>query len=168
MAIITRFIVATEQGVNMLSILTRELAIEKYASALDRKCIDSYIDEHFNHKTLIGELNNMSNQWLVTYVDDTPAGYARITSKGKKPSSLDGKKTVRIADFGVLKNYPDAAVTEALLGKCLEICRPYDHVWINEYIQSPLIGFFISKGFVKQDSPSQMDELPLMSVCLIA
>ena len=168
MNIITKFTVATEQGMDTLLMLTRELAIEKFSSMLDRQTLADYVAANFNRQTLVTELNSMSNQWLVTYVDDNPAGYARITLKGKKPLSLDRKRVIRIADFGVLKKYPEKEISDSLLEKCFTVCKPYEGVWINEYIQNPLIELFESKGFVRQPEAFQLDELPLESVCLIA
>jgi ribosomal protein S18 acetylase RimI-like enzyme len=168
MNIITKFTVATEQGMNVLLTLTRELAMEKFSSLMEQKLIDSYISKNFNQQTLINELNSMSNQWLVTYVDDNPAGYARITSKGKRPSVLDGKRAIRIADFGISKKYQDPTISNTLLEKCLNVCKPYEGIWINEYAQNPVIKLFENKGFARQKEPCQLDELPLASVCLIA
>lgn len=167
MNIITKFTVATEEGIDVLVMLTRQLAIEKFSAIADGSMLDQYIDKNFNKKVLVAELNSMSNQWLVVYVNDQPAGYARITSKGKKPALLDNKRSVRIADFGVLKIYPEQ-VKNSLLEKCLTVCKPYEGIWVNEYVHNPLIEFFEKNGFFKQQQPAQLDELALESVYLIA
>ncbi len=166
MNIITKFTVNTEKGMAILLKLTKELAAEKYSSLLDKKIFNNYIDKNFNEKTLIDEVNSLNNQWLVVYTDDIPAGYARITSKGKRPQPLVGKKAIRIADFGVLN--PDPAVKESLFQKCLTVCRSYENVWINEYVNNPLISFFESKGFVRHQGTQQLDELPLPSAYFIS
>lgn len=85
MNIITKFTLSTKPGIDVLLMLTKALAIEKYSSILEEKLLTRYIAQNFNKEALIAETNNMSNQWLVVYVDDQPAGYARITSKGKRP-----------------------------------------------------------------------------------
>lgn len=167
MNIITKFTVATKQGMDALLMLTKELATEKYSTLLEQKVIDSYILKNFNEQALLAEVNSISNQWLMVYIDDQPAGYACITSKGKRPQSLEGRRAVRIVDFGVLKKYPAPAVKDALLEKCLTVCKPYESVWITEYVDNPLIELFEKKGFVRQHATGQLDELPLASVCLI-
>lgn len=168
MNIITKFTVATEQGIEALSMLTRELTKEKYASLLDQKIIDNYVAGNFSKKALMEEVNSMSNQWLVVYADDIPAGYARITSKGKRPLPLERKRAIRIADFGILTKYKEPAIKDSLLEKCLTVCKPYENIWINEYAGSPLIALFETRGFVRQQEACQLDELPLASVFLIA
>ena len=168
MNIITKFTVASEKGLETLLMLTKELAIEKYSTLLEQKVLDSYISRKFNAQALIAEVNSMSNQWLVVYVDDQPAGYACLTSKGKRPKALEGKGAIRIMDFGVLKQYLTSAVTEVLLEKCLSVCKSYANAWIVEYVDNPLVEVFENKGFKRQQESSQLDELPLASVCLIA
>ncbi|ACU64097.1 GNAT family N-acetyltransferase [Chitinophaga pinensis] len=167
MNIITKFTLSTKPGIDVLLMLTKALAIEKYSSILEEKLLTRYIAQNFNKEALIAETNNMSNQWLVVYVDDQPAGYARITSKGKRPGILDGKRAIHIADFGVLQKYTEAAVKDSLIEKCLIVCRSFEGIWINEHSSSPLIGFFESNGFFPQKETFQLDELPISSVCLI-
>ncbi|MBN9381033.1 MAG: N-acetyltransferase [Chitinophagaceae bacterium] len=167
MNIITKFTVATEQGIDALLMLTKELTLEKFSSLLEQKVIDNYIAESFNEHALFVEINSMSNQWLVVYVDGNPAGYARITSKGKKPQVLDRKRAIRIADFGVLKKYSEPAIRDSLFAKCFSVCKSYEGAWINEYVGNPLIEFFECKGFVRQQEDYRFDELPLVSVCFI-
>jgi len=167
MNITTKFTVATEQGIETLLILTRALANEKFSSLLELPVLDHYIHTNFNSRALTGELNSLSNQWIIVYADDQPAGYARLTSKGKRPQVLDGKRAVRIADFGVLGKYAAPEIREALLEQCIHTGKGYAGIWINEYTASPLIGFFECKGFSRQPDINQLEELPLASVCLV-
>lgn len=168
MNIITKFTLSSQPGMDALFMLTQTLAREKFATLLPGKTLEAYIAQYFSKAALIAETNSMSNQWLVVYMDDNPAGYARITSKGKKPQVLEGKRAMRIADFGVLATYVDPAVSTSLFDKCMAVCEPYEGTWINEYTANPLIRFFESKGFTRQPDALQLDELPLASVCLTA
>lgn len=167
MTIITKFTVATDQGMDALSMLTKETAVQKFSSLLEKRVFDNYLTEHFNRRTLMDEVNSMSNQWLIVYVDNNPAGYARITSRGKKPRILEGKRSIRIADFGILDKYQEPEVINALLEKCLAVCRPYENIWINEYAGDPMIETFENNGFRKLQEAELHDELPLASLYLI-
>ena len=170
MNIVTKFTIATDQGVETLLTLTRQLAFEKYSGIVDAQVLDRYIAENYHRKALIDELNSMSNQWLVVYVDNAPAGYARITTRGKKPHFLDGKRSVRIADFGILDAFPATAIGDSLLEKCLAVCRSHQDVqiWVNEHLESPWIKVFENSGFTRMPGLYELDGLPLQSVCLIA
>ena len=167
MGIITKFIIATEQGRGILAALAKEIATEKFISLIEPQQLEDYITKKFNDKNLIAEMNSMSNQWLVVYVGDVPVGYACITSNGRKPENHDDARMMRIADFGILEKYNNTAVRLSLLEKCLNISKSYDGLWINEYKGNPLIAFFESEGFVMQNETSQYEELPLSSVFLI-
>lgn len=167
MEITTKFIIATEQGRGIVAALAKEIAAEKFVSLVEPQQLKDYIEKKFNDKNLIAEMNSMSNQWLVVYVGDTPAGYAYITSNGRKPKNQEEARIMRIADFGILKKYNDTAIKLSLLEKCLAISKSYDGLWIHEYKENPLITFFESEGFVIQDGTYQHEELPLASVFLI-
>lgn len=167
MDIITKFTIATEEGTDIILTLTRELAKEKFSSVLDQKILEEYIDKHFNKMHLVAEMNDLSNQWLVIYVNNNPVGYVKITSNGKKPQSLKNKRAVRIADFAILAKYPEFEIKSSLLEKCLLVCRHHEAVWINEFVANPYIDFFESKGFQRQSEDFQHDELALPSVCLV-
>lgn len=167
MNIITKFTVATEQGIDMLLQLTKALALEKYATVLEPEALEYYIEAAFSERTLISELNSLANQWLVVYAEGIPAGYARVTAKGKRPDQLQGRRALRIADFGILKKFPEPEIRDALLDKCIAACHGHESIWINEYTANPFMVSFEGKGFVPQQEAWRMDDLPLSSVCLI-
>ncbi|TPD69737.1 N-acetyltransferase [Flavobacterium microcysteis] len=166
MEIITKFIIATEQGRGIVATLAKEIAAEKFASLVEPQQLEDYIEKKFNDKNLIAEMNSMSNQWLVVYVGDTPAGYAYITSNGRKPKNQEEARMMRIADFGILEKYNDTTVRLSLLEKCLAISKSYNGLWVHEYKENPLIAFFESEGFVMQNEVYQHEELPLPSIFL--
>jgi len=163
MNIITKFTVATEQGIEALLTLTKTLAVQKFAQLLKPVELERYIIENFNAQTLVSEINSMSNQWLVVYVDDQPIGYARITSKGKKPIAVEGKRAIRVADFGICQHQAQQQIMTSLIDKCLTVCSTYEAIWINEPVGSSFTGLFEQKGFIRQPEMSRFDELPLES-----
>lgn len=165
--IVTKFTIATEQGIGTLLYLTQTIAREKFLPLLPKEQVENYLAEYFNEKVLMVEVNSMSNQWLVVYINDQPAGFARITSKGERPATLSQRRAIRIADFGILNKYPEAAIRQSLFDKCLSVCKPYEATWINEYTQNPFIDFFESAAFTKQEEVTNYYELPLPSLFLI-
>jgi hypothetical protein len=163
----TKFTIASEQGIALLKDLTRKLAREKFAKIVAPETLENYIHAHFNRPALLAESNNISTQWLVVYVNGDPAGYARITSSGKRPKEMYHKTMMRIADFAVLNRYHSIAALESLYQKCLNAGKGYQAIWINEYKESPYVRFFESMGFAKQDGEAESDELPIPSVYLV-
>ncbi|MEH6305916.1 GNAT family N-acetyltransferase [Olivibacter sp. CPCC 100613] len=167
MRIVTKFTVGTEQGINDLIELTSTIATEKFKHLLDSSTLENYISVHFNEEELIREINSLSNQWLIVYVEDKAVGYARLTSKGERPAHLSQQRLIRIADFGVLPNYHEQTVKKSLLDKCESVAKSYKLAWINEYLENPLLGFFEANGFFREKGVYQMEELPLASTHLI-
>jgi len=144
--VITKFKVATEDAISELLYLTRTIALEKYAHLVNDEVIEAYISDHYNDKQIIDEMNSFGNQWLVVYVDEKAAGYAFITTQGRRPGLLEGKKAVSIADFCILKEYLPGQAKQSLLDKCLAIAKGYESLWLTEQIDSPLISFFQAHG----------------------
>lgn len=167
MEITTKFAIATDEGTEKMMELTRELAKEKFAALLDQKKMQQYLEVQFNEKRLIAEMNDLSNQWLVVYAGTFPAGYAKVTARGKRPQVLENSRAARIADFAVLKIYQEPEIIASLLGKCLAVCRHHDGIWVNECFPAPLIELFKNAGFEKQPEAWQHDDLHLSSECLV-
>lgn len=164
MEIITKFNIGTG---DMLPALMEEVTREKFSALVSTGTIEKYIDDKFDRKVLMADLNNIANQVLVVYVDNKPAGYAHITAKGQKPEVLGSKRGIRLAEFGLLQQYNEDAVRLSLFEKCMLVTKSYDGVWINEYAESSLISFFESKGFVPQDESFGLEGLPLPAKCLV-
>ncbi|BAV08365.1 hypothetical protein SAMN05421788_112173 [Filimonas lacunae] len=165
--IVTQFVVASEQGVKALLELAQTITREKFASLLSPQKTDKYLAAKYSKQALIDEVNNLSNQWLVVYVNDKPTGFARITSKGERPEMLAQKRVVRIADFGILNACANEMVRQSLWDKCCAVCKSYEAIWMHEYAENPLIAFFESQGFRQQEEAAAPDELLLPSVYLI-
>ena len=165
--IITRFTIATQQGMDVLLYLTQTITREKFLPLLSGDQVEKYLSAHCSEQALMAEVNSMSNQWLVVYVNDQPAGFGRITSKGERPENMTQKRSIRLADFGVLQEYDHASVRQSLLNKCLAVCKSYEAVWINEYTENPYLSLFKSAGFTRQAGKNERYELPLAAVVLI-
>ncbi|WP_104381616.1 N-acetyltransferase [Sphingobacterium sp. HMA12] len=167
MNIVTKFALATDESVDILLELIKELATEKFSSILDKASVQLYIEKYYDRKYFISEINSMSNQWLVVYVDDKAVGYAKVTSRGKVPQALKERRSIRIGDFSILRKFSQDEIRESLFQKCFSISKHVDGIWINEYLGNPMIEFFENKGFLREAGPWEFDEIALPSVCLI-
>lgn len=165
--IITKFRVATEDAISELLFLTRTIAVEKYAHLVKDQEIEDYISAIYNGKHIIDEMNSFGNQWLVVYVDEKAAGYAFITTQGKRPGTLEDKKAICIADFGVLKVHLSGAAKQSLMDKCLSIGKGYEALWLTEQVESPLLSFFENNGFIRGDEGHNLIELDIKMIYMI-
>ncbi|MFC0514251.1 N-acetyltransferase [Mucilaginibacter angelicae] len=165
--ITTKFTIGNQQGIDILSFITEATAREKFAGRVTDQELENYIDANFNKEVLVIELNSMSNQYLIVYVNDEPAGYAKVTSKGARPAFFAGKTLARIADFSVLEKYNDPLIRESLFKKCLSISTMQQVIWISEYENNPYLDFFESYGFKRSNDINVPQELPLLPVYLV-
>jgi len=165
--IVTKFTIGTERGIDYLLFITKAIAREKFTGKIPDQELEAYINVNFNKDTLIVELNSMSNQYLIVYADDEPAGYARVTSKGTRPRLFDGKTLAKIADFGVLAKYSDPLISKQLFEKCLSICTMQQTIWISDYQNSPYADLFKSYGFKRNIDINIPQELSLPPVYLV-
>jgi hypothetical protein len=159
--IITKFRVATEDAIAELLFLTRTITVEKYAHLVTDEVMEDYISGIYNDKRIIDEMNSFGNQWLVVYVDEKAIGYAFVTTQGKRPGTLEGKKAICIADFCILKAYLSSAAKQSLMDKCLSIGKGYEALWLTEQIDSPLFSFFENYGFIRGDEGNDLIDLDI-------
>jgi hypothetical protein len=165
--IVTKFTIGTEEGINTLLFLTAAIAREKYQGKVLEQELEGYISEKFNKDVLMMELNSLSNQYLVVYADDEPAGYAKVSSKGVRPAFFDGKTVIRIAEFGVLAKYDDRQTNKSLFEKCISITNMQQMVWISECEGNQYLDFFESYGFKRNAAIIAPHELWSPLVCLV-
>ncbi|WP_440697848.1 GNAT family N-acetyltransferase [Chitinophaga sp. 22536] len=164
--ITTKFVVVNEANIQALLSLITGLAREKYGQLLSSAQLDDYLSR-FTPQQLTSDINNFSNQWLMVYADKEPAGYALITSAGKRPDVLTEKKVKRLAGFGVLQQYQHSNCAAVLMKKCLQAGQSYDALWMHEHAGNPLLPYFEENNFRQTGQQDELEALPLQGVYLI-
>jgi hypothetical protein len=165
--IVTKFIIGNEQGINDLLVITTATAEERFKGRVPDQEFENYVNTNFSKDALMVELNSMSNQYLMVYTDDEPAGYVRVTSKGTRPEFFAKKTLARIADFGVLAKYNDPLISKSLFEKGLSISNMQQVIWISEFEGSPYLDFFESYGFKRNSEISVPQVLSIQPVYLV-
>lgn len=144
----TKFTIASEEGVALLQMLGEKRGQEKYAGVLAVSQLEDYLFDKFNTPTIISNLNTFSNQLIVVYVDDQPAGYAYLSGYGNVPEELKDKRVVHLEDFELLDAYKYSGAKEILLEKCLTVCKSYEALKITEKAEAlEMISFYEQYGF---------------------
>lgn len=166
-SIVTKFTIGTEQGISTILSIGVETAWESYTGRAPEDQLAAYIRDSFNDEVLHVEMNSMSNQFLVVYADDEPAGYARITTKGERPEIFHNKTVARIADFAVLNKFDDVRIKENLFEKCLAVSNMQQVVWMSEYSDNADLAFFESYGFRRNTEIEDTHKLDLNWVYLV-
>ena len=129
--ITTKFIIGDNEGVALLSTLAAATTRETYGNSISETKLENYILKRFSHAALAKEMNSLTNQFLIVYSSEEPAGYAWITSGGERPAIFAGKTVARIPEFGILKKFDNDAVRKSLMDKVLRVCGMQQIVWIS-------------------------------------
>lgn len=149
----TKFTIASEEGVALLQMLGEKRGQEKYGELLDVSQLENYLFDKFNTATVISNLNTFSNQLIVVYVEDQPAGYAYLSGYGAVPEELKDKRVVHLEDFEILQAYKESGAQEILLEKCLNVCKSYEALKITEKADAKgMISFYEQYGFQQKVS----------------
>ena len=167
MDIAVRFTIGSEEGVNQLFMLQNAQIKGQYKNMVDTEQLNDYIKEHLNHRNTINELNDLSTQLLILFVEDKPAGYTIIRNSFQRPAVLEGKRVINYTSFYILPEYDNMETRQALWKKCLSIARTFDEAcWIETLENDPLIPFFEESGFAIHEK-SVMEPFGQASVTLI-
>ncbi|WP_316750750.1 GNAT family N-acetyltransferase [Pedobacter gandavensis] len=149
----TKFTIASEEGIDLLQTLGTQRGKEKYAGILDSSQLENYLYEKFNTNTIVSNLNTFSNQLIVVYVDEQPAGYAYFSGNGNVPEALTDKRVVHFVDFELLNQYKGTGAQEFLMEKCLNVCKSYEALKITENTAAPeMIRFYEQYGFQQEET----------------
>lgn len=159
--------IGTELGIATVQSIGAAATKEKFAGLVPDDQLEAFIENNFNPRVLRDEMNSMSDQFIVVYLDDTPAGYAKITSEGQRPKIFEKKTLIGIADFHVLLKFNDIQIKKVLFEKCLKVCSMQQIIWICEYDGNPDIQFFESYGFIKSTEITASYEFGLPPINLV-
>lgn len=162
--IITKFRVASDETVGQLLHLISTSAEERFSKILPQEAFTQYLSERYTPKALVDKINNFANQWLITYVDGVPAGYAFLTSRGPVQERYEGRKVVHLVDFEILHAYADTAAKQSLIEKCITTYKGYEVMWLVAQSNHPFISFFETQGFVKGREAADFNGLPVSAV----
>lgn len=163
----TKFIVANETGILQLQDLARRTIAERLSAQTEVTELEKYIESRYNTQTIISGLNDFSNQCIVVYFDDKPAGFAYFSDKAQKPDFLQEKRTKHLAQFEILDVFKNTGAAEILLEKCIYLSKAYHALWFEEPVNNPMSELFKSHGFVIEKPANPMSGLPVQSALLV-
>ncbi|HEX2846942.1 MAG TPA: hypothetical protein VHN59_10370 [Chitinophagaceae bacterium] len=151
MDIVSKFTVASEQGINDLFFLKEAKYKEMYKEVIDADILDHYINEQLDHVNAVNELNSLGNQMIILYVKNEPAGFAIVKKTSTYPEVLRGKRILNYSFFYIHPRYDNSETRASLWQKCLSVSKMQDAVWIELLQNDPLVPFFERCGFIIQE-----------------
>lgn len=152
MNIISKFVVGSEYGVDLLFELKEAQLRNLYENTEKTEKITLFIENELDRRATINQLNDLTTQLIIAFENDKALGYAMIKNSYNRPSAIEAEKAVELF-FYILPEYQHAGVFEALWQKCLSVTRNYSY-W-TEILQNDVLllawqscGFRISEESV--------------------
>jgi len=160
MDIISKFTVGSEEGISDLITIMDAAAYALHKELVSEEEIKKYIKNDIDPRKMINELNDLSNQLIITYANLQPVGYSIVKSGSGHPTLPEGKKTTEIS-FVILPESDSTEIRQSLWKKCRSAVSFTDVVWINIMTHDPLLEFLKESGFtVASDSKAGPFQLP--------
>lgn len=146
MDIISKFTIASEEGLSYLFDLRKAQYNQMYQHSISQEALNNYIATQLDHKEAILELNDLSTQMLSVFVKNQPVGYVLI-KQTPSPGVLENLKVINYASFFIRPEYHQAEIMESLWNKSFSLTRNYDAIWIEVLQDDPLISSLEQWGF---------------------
>ncbi|MCX8534088.1 hypothetical protein [Chryseobacterium luquanense] len=166
MEIVSKFVIGSDKGVSDFLNVKKLSFINLHKSFINEKEINSYIEEHFDERKTINELNNLSNQLIITYKENLAVAYCLIKSGSRHSLFPEEKRTTEI-DIAILQEYDSEEIRTSLYTKFTSATKFADIIWISILQHNSLIEFLKSKGFeLVRSNFSKEFKLPASIFCL--
>ena len=160
MEVISKFTIGSDEGIaDFLAIETSEIK-NLYSGKISKDDIRKYI-EGLDSRKMINELNDLSNQLIITYADQQPVGYS-ILKSGSAYSGFSGERRITELKLIILPEYDTQEIRSSLWKKTWSAVGFTDIVWTNILTDDPLLDFFKETGFVISEN-RQIDPFSLPS-----
>ncbi|MDP9960018.1 hypothetical protein [Chryseobacterium lathyri] len=146
MNIISKFTVGSEEGISDLITIIDSSVYAMHKGLVPEEDIKKYIENDIDPRKMINDLNDLSNQLIITYADGKPAGYSIVRSGLSHPTLPEDKKATKIS-FVILPDLDSPEIRESLWKKSRSAASFTDIIWLNMMVHDPLLEFLKESGF---------------------
>ncbi|MGG7437699.1 hypothetical protein ACQ7CX_01205 [Chryseobacterium arthrosphaerae] len=145
MEIISKFTVGSEEGISDLIAIIDASVYTLHKDFVAEEAIRKYSNE-IDPRKMINDLNDLSNQLIMTYADQQPVGYSIIKSGSVYPGLAEGKRATEIS-FVMLPEFNVPEIRQSHWKKCRSAISFTEVIWINMLAHDPLLEFLKETGF---------------------
>jgi hypothetical protein len=159
MNIVSKFTIGSDEGIDNLFDVIRPSVSSLYKGLVPEEDIKNHI-LHLDRRKVINDLNDLSNQLIMSYQDDQPIGYSILKTGSGYPGLSEEKRATELS-FVILQEYNSPEARQSLWKKCRAAVAFTDVVWINMLINDPLVDFLKESGFsIAEETHSGPFQLP--------
>ena len=141
---------ATTDDAEMIAELSRQTFYETFAADNRKEDMEKFMNEQFTTSTLIEEVGAPGNIFLLAYVNEEVAGYARLREKAD--NMFHYKPTLEIARIYAASSMIGKGVGKRLMGSAIAYARMLQKeiIWLGVWEKNQrAIEFYQKFGFEK-------------------
>src|SRR5688572_24180858 len=145
-----RLIHADASHASVLAKLALDTFCESFEKVNNPEDFWAYVNEAFHEAKIAEEIKESGSQYILAYVDDTLAGYARIRQSQEVDNQFPGKKTLELQRIYASEKFIGKGVGKALMNYCLELAKKQDAeiLWLGVWEHNQRAQQFYKKlGF---------------------
>jgi ribosomal protein S18 acetylase RimI-like enzyme len=145
-----RIAVAGKEEAALIAELSRRTFYDTFASYNTPDNMDQFLQTQFAVEQLMEEVGAPRNTFLLAWLGEEVAGYARLYEGGELPRELAGTAAIEISRIYATQEAIGKGVGKALMEACIEIAREKDMTWIWLAVwehNGRAIAFYEKMGF---------------------
>jgi ribosomal protein S18 acetylase RimI-like enzyme len=114
-----QFIHADASHASLVATLALDTFCESFEKVNNPEDFKTYVDEAFSPSKIEEEINEPGSLYVLAYVNNELAGYARIRQSTEVENNFPGKKTIELQRIYALQKFIGKGVGKALMNYCL-------------------------------------------------
>ncbi len=117
----------------LLAKLAQDTFCETFEKINNPDDFKAYVNEAFNATIIETELNESGSLYILAYVNNELAGYARVRQSNEVAENFPGKKTIELQRIYVLQKFVGKRVGKALMNYCLTTAKDQgaEIIWLG-------------------------------------
>jgi len=125
-----RISVAGAAEAPLIADISRRTFYDTFAPYNTAENMEQFLGVQFTREQLIAEVGAPSNSFLLAWLDEEPAGYARLYDGQELPRELAGTSAIEISRIYCEQAMIGKGIGKALMEACLDVGRRKGKEWI--------------------------------------
>lgn len=142
---------ANKDDAALIADLSRQTFYETFAAQNTKSDMEKFMVEQFSRELLMEQVSEPGNIFLIAFVDDQPAGYARLKDS-ENPATLGNADALEISRIYVTNTAIGTGIGKALMQECIRVAikRNKEMIWLGVWEHNTrAISFYEKFGFSK-------------------
>lgn len=151
MSLTVRF--ATTNDAKLIADISHQTFYETFAAENSIENMDKFLNEQFTKGKLMFEVGAKENIFLLAYLNEEVAGYAKLRDS-RVPVSLGSVNALEIARLYAMTDMIGKGIGKELMSHCIDIARQMEkeYLWLGVWEKNfRAIEFYTKWGFEKFD-----------------